>query len=292
MLFRSVVVVAIGVVLPGRLSAACELCFRGGTANHVVLIGGDVLHDALFPPRHRPDDGNATAQFVVAGGKWSQPDGLGTPVTVTYSYQNMFDGGLKTPDGSPLSASLIRRSIEEALGLWAGVAPLHFVEVPDEGGITPGNYPDGQFGQIRFRHTYINGPDVSGQPPIAKAQAYFPFTGGNLAGDVEFDNSDPWQEVGTLPVPDILGAAIHEIGHTLGLHHTDIPAANMYWIFVRRAGPGTGALHPDDIAGIRAVYGTGVGSVTPLAVPEPAASMAMVFSLILLWIGGPSRRRP
>jgi hypothetical protein len=249
-------------------------------------MGGDDLDDGLVAPRDLTDEnGDAIAQFVVAGGKWPQPGGLGAAVTITYSYQNMFDGGLKMPDGQPLPARLIRRSIEEALGVWASVAPLDFVEVPDEGGAIPSGYPNGQFGQIRFRHTYINGPDISGQPPTVKAQAYFPFTGGNLAGDVEFDNGDPWQEFGTLPVPDILGAAIHEIGHTLGLHHTGIPQANMYWIFKRHAGPGSGELHPDDVAGIQSIYGAGVGSVTPLAVPEPAASAAVLISLVLLWMG-------
>jgi hypothetical protein len=271
--------VAIAAVGLGLQSvSACERCRAAGTsAFHVSSAGGDDVNDALFPPRPEAD---ATAQFTLSGGQWPQPGGFGSPVTLTYSYQNMFDGGLKMPNGQPLPNTLIRRSIEEALQLWASAAPLHFVEVPDEGGVIAGNYPDGQFGQLRFRHVYINGPDIPGQQPIAKAQAYFPYTGGNLAGDVEFDHSDPWQEAGTLPIPDILGAAIHEIGHTLGLHHTDIADANMYWIFHRFAGPGTGQLFPDDIAGIRAIYGAGVGSVTPLAVPEPANWVTIIASLL------------
>jgi hypothetical protein len=135
----------------------------------------------IAPPALVENVGDAFAAFTVAGGKWAQPGGLGSPVTLTYSYQNMFDGGLKMPGGQPLSNQLIRRSIEEALGVWAAAAPLHFVEVPDEGGITYGSYPDGQFGQIRFRHVYINGPDIPGQSPVAKAQAYFPNSGGNQA---------------------------------------------------------------------------------------------------------------
>jgi matrixin len=250
-----------------RAASGCELCrLAGATALH-VHAGGDDTHDALVAPQ--PDD-LAGAQFAVQGQQWPQPGGKGTPVTLTYSYQNVFDGDLRMPDGQSLPNSLIRRSIEDALGLWASVAPLNFVEVPDDGTPVSGGYPNGQYGQIRFRHVYINGPDIPGQQPIAKAQAYYPYPGSNISGDVEFDHGDPWQEIGTLPVPDILGAATHEIGHSLGLGHSLNSQANMYWIFTRRAGPGTGALHADDIAGIQAIYGNGVGRVTPLLVPEPA----------------------
>ena len=38
----------------------------------------------------------------------------------------------------------------------------------------------------------------------------------NSGGDVEYDHGDRWQEVGTLPQPDILGATVHELGHSLG----------------------------------------------------------------------------
>jgi hypothetical protein len=228
--------------------------------------------------------------FVATGGRWPQPGGLGTPVTITYSYQNMFDGGLRgpgalpgpngmfLPNGPPLPNALIRASIEEALGLWASVAPLTFIEVPDDG-LT---YAQGstQYGQIRFRHVHINGPDPAPPAqPVAKAQAWFPFAG-TLAGDVEFDHGDPWQQAGTLPVPDILGATIHELGHSLGLNHTGFSNANLYWIFTRYPGPGTGALHSDDIAGIRFLYGTGRGKVVPLPffTPEPSALTLLLFA--------------
>jgi hypothetical protein len=199
--------------------------------------------------------------YTLVGAGWPQPGGPGSPITLTYSYQNMFDNGLLMPDGQPLPKLLIRDSIEEAFGLWASVAPLHFVEVADDG--IP--YPTStQYGTIRFRHIYINGPDPPPPaPPIAKAQAYYP-GGSRSAGDVEYDHGDRWQEVGTIPQPDILGATVHELGHSLGLGHSASDAANMYWIFNRTTGLGTAFLDQDDINGIRARYGAGVGSVTPL----------------------------
>ena len=86
---------------------------------------------------------------------------------------DFLDGGLRQPSGESLPIDLIRRSVEDAFLLWASFAPLHFVEVEDEGGPVPSGsgsyYPDGQYGQIRFHHRYINGPDVEGQQPKAKA---------------------------------------------------------------------------------------------------------------------------
>ena len=203
----------------------------------------------------------------------------------------MFDGGLLMPNGQPLPAMLIKRSIEEALRLWSSVAPLHFTEVEDNG--LPYNNPAATYGTIRFRHIHINGPDPAPPAdPIAKAQAYYPNTANVLGGDVEYDHSDRWQESGTRPNPDILGATIHELGHSLGLGHSDLPASNMYWIFTRYTGLGQGKLHADDIAGIQFIYGAGVGSLTTLAMhaPEPASWMLVVAGLLSWWTV--RRRRP
>ncbi len=263
------------------IAAAAALLGVTGNAPACVLcdyFGPGCCAPGDGPPAEpTPIGADDTPTFDLRGGQWPQPAGDGSPVTLTYSYWNLLDGNLLDPDGVPVPADYIKTVIEEALGLWASVAPLHFVEVEDQGGrARRAAYPDGQFGQIRFAHDRINGPDPPGGPPTTKALAFFPSAGSNLRGDVFFDNSDPWAVNGTESKPDILGAAIHEIGHTLGLGHDSNPDSNMYWIFNRFNGPGTGELHFSDIAGVQAIYGEGVGSVTALSgVPEPCTLLML-----------------
>jgi hypothetical protein len=242
------------------------------------------------------EPGAPFAFFNLQGSQWPQP-GDGTPVTVTYSYNNFLDGGMKDPMGVSVPANYLRIVTEEAFGLWASVAPLNFVEVTDVG--TPvftGNtaaynaYPAGSFGQIRLNHRFINGIDAQNGMPTTKALAYFPGNGGNIAGDIHFDNGDPWAIIGTPSEPDVLGVLVHEIGHTLGIDHTSIVGAVMNPMALRRMGPGTGILTADEVAAVQAIYGAGVGSVTPLfRVPEPAAAFLALLATAG-WLSSPRRR--
>lgn len=218
--------------------------------------------------------GNAAsaAPILPAGAAPSGPARL----VLTYSYSNLLDGGMLDPLGKPLPRALLRGSIEEAMRLWAAHAPIDFVEVPDNG---PRHDPldGGTQGEIRFGYRTLDGPGG------VKARAHFP-SFDPISRDIHFDVTDRWQEAGTLTYPDILGAAIHELGHVLGLGHSSNPRSNMYGTFPRFQGLGTGTLHPDDIAAIQAIYGPGTGRVTPLALPEPTsgnlAALALFLSLI------------
>lgn len=265
---------AIVSIAASPLSEACEYC-----ANFGCTLCAAAAADG-------PDeDPGPVVFFGPTRPGWPQPGGKGSPVYLTYSYQNLLDGGLLDPDGKPVPVAQIRTAIEEAFSVWASVAPLHFTEVEDDQ--LPYGAVSGprQYGQVRFRHAYINGPDPPTGNPTTKAQAFYPGSAPN-AGDVEFDHSDPWSLIGTTREPDILGAAIHELGHSLGLTHSGDPEANMYWIFRRHTGPGSGMLHPDDIAAIQSIYGAGVGSVTPLpvaAIPEPTLSLVGAIVVLAGW---------
>src|ERR1035438_9677714 len=65
---------------------------------------------------------------------------------------------------------------------------------------------------------------------------------------------------------DLYSVALHEAGHALGLGHSDRPGAVMYPYYRLSTG-----LTDDDIAGIRALYGS---NVTPVPAPAPTPTPA------------------
>jgi len=212
--------------------------------------------------------GGASTQFVKSNLKWSQPGGLGNPVNITYSLSNLLTSDL----GGTLSPTAVYDAVEEALGLWARYAPLQFTEVLDSGpGLVDAGYSGFNRPNIRFGHHAIDGRNN------VLAHAYLP-DGSGLAGDVHLDSGDTWSTQGSFNSIDIIEVLTHELGHSLGLNHEEDNDAIMNAFYGSRYdGPGTGFLLPDDINGIRAIYGMGIGFVTPL--PREPAGVADAFSL-------------
>ena len=138
-----------------------------------------------------PGNIHVAMAFSLAGSQWPQPGGDGSPITLTYSYNNFLDGGLKNLDGMIVPANYLREVTLEAFGLWSTVAPLHFVEVPDIGSDVfednSSDYVDysaispDSIGTIRLNHLFINGSDQANGSPTTKARAFFPNARGNLA---------------------------------------------------------------------------------------------------------------
>ncbi len=98
-------------------------------------------------------------------------------------------------------------------------------------------------------------------------------TGAITDATIAVNASDPALAAGEACVRERfdLGAALtHEVGHTLGLDHSDVPAATMHWLVL----PGACAkrkLDPDDVAGFCALYTRPDRPVVPPeAGPEPA----------------------
>jgi matrixin len=215
---------------------------------------------------------------------WEQPGGPGSPITLTYSYSNLFDGNIiNSATGDPMSTSLLRSMFETALWDYASVLPIHFIEINDYGPLPEtGDYDPVGLADIRIGQV----PHVDG----ANAYAYFPTDvlyadfGDNpvngLAGDIVFNaqrfGSD-WSEILFYIV------AQHELGHSLGMGHFvdgDPHEEDLSLEESTYEGPVI-PLSSDMVIALQGVYGAGVGSVTP--VPLPAA--IWLFTIAMAFLG-------
>ncbi|KAJ8775245.1 hypothetical protein K2173_020249 [Erythroxylum novogranatense] len=73
------------------------------------------------------------------------------------------------------------------------------------------------------------------------------------SGSFHYDGDEQWSDVPTQDASDLESVALHEIGHLLGLGHTQVQGAVM-WPTIP-AGTTLRQLQDDDIQGIRALYG-------------------------------------
>ena len=97
-----------------------------------------------------------------------------------------------------------------------------------------------------------------------------------IAGDMHFDDSEGWR-IGANT--DLFSVALHELGHALGLGHSDNPAAVMYPYYKMQTG-----LSSLDIAAIQTMYaaqdGIPASPVAPPAAP-PAPPTASQLTLAI-----------
>lgn len=157
-------------------------------------------------------------------------------------------------------------AIAKAFGYWQSVLPdVTFVPVPDSAG---GVHADIE---IRFVHPadavssfhFDQTSQVDQANPASEGQiiahAYYPLAeNGTLAGNVYFnealDEGRWWSLVADGEAApgaiDLVTVAVHEIGHALGLGHSEIDASLMYPYYL---GP-RAALHPQDIEQVKAIY--------------------------------------
>lgn len=178
-------------------------------------------------------------QFVLQGNRW--PSMLGGDLT--YSFLEL-SGDIPEP--------ALRQAIVDSFRLWSDVANVSFREA------APGEIV------IRFVHAeHGDGFGFDGASGVL-AHAFFPPpNGGALAGDCHFDDAETWSVAGGGV--DLVSVAGHEIGHALGLAHSSVQGSLMYPYY---SGPQR-TLHPDDVAGIQALYGARVQAPIPPAPPPP-----------------------
>lgn len=244
---------------------ACGVCWDCSRPNCSCGACVECLHAA---GRYATDHHGYSAAYKLGGstpGKW-YPFTFGKGSVITYSFASGdgYPTGESDAEGTvlplesfmPFSVDDIKAEIRRAFDAWEAVANLTFVEVPDDGARFGEVELFTSSGQIRF-----GGHAFDGARGLL-AHAYFPphFLASG-AGDVHFDVADTWKIGFDGEGFDIFQVAAHEIGHAIGLDHTDVPDSLMNPTYSQAfVGP-----QADDIAGAVAIYGPPVPEPTTVA---------------------------
>lgn len=135
---------------------------------------------------------------------------------------------------SRIDCTAAHDAVRQAFVTWQGVSALTFQEVTRVGDA-----------DIEVTFTSSDPEGVLGTPGGVLAYNFFP----RFGGDMFIDDTEPWT-IGDGGDFDLLLTAIHEIGHGIGLGHSEYEDAIMY--------PYSGfatALGEDDITAVQELYG-------------------------------------
>lgn len=183
---------------------------------------------------------SGAAPFVLRGCKYNTTN-------LTYAFTN---------STSDLTINRQQEILREAFNTWAAVTPITFTEVG------PSNDPTFPIAFHRGDHgdgsAFDDGGSIQGN---VLAHAFFPPPcGGIHSGAIHFDESEIWTDVAAPGKIRLLNVAIHEIGHLLGLSHSNVNDAIMFAFY----DDDVDSLRNDDINGVQALYGSRPAGTTPI----------------------------
>jgi len=251
------------------------MLFAVSTATHAFSTFGTAWDPGANTARFggNPAPGGATWSIIGLG----VSDSLGIDRDIN---NNLVHGTASTTSLAGLNPGLdIVSIIDDAFNIWANVSGFTNLGQVDDSGLSFGadESSSTSFGDIRIGAIAFDGPGGT------LAHAYQPgtdaeFLNGSIAGDIHIDNSEDW--IGTFDLATVL---LHEIGHALGLEHSNAPGSvlNPFYNGVNLT------LSDDDIAGIQFLYGAAV--IEPSVVPLPGAPILFLSALGL--IGFVKRKR-
>jgi peptidoglycan hydrolase-like protein with peptidoglycan-binding domain len=181
-------------------------------------------------PDFDPDRMDPTQKFAIATDTW------GSTRALKYKFLN-YTSDMIAPD--------IRATVQNAFDRWAAVSDLTFTRVLDQ---------IASHIELRWRTPSFCGTPFEEQLCDYLALAHFPDDG----GDITFNDSETWNWNFLQTV------ATHEIGHTLGLHHSSFSTAIMYPIV--QSGPIQMTI--DDMQAVGAVYSSWGVMAAPVGIQD------------------------
>jgi hypothetical protein len=151
-------------------------------------------------------------------------------------------------------------AIQQAMSHWAQVAQVTWAQ---------GTNPDANQTASIFFGTYNHGDAYPFTGPGGiLAHTFYPAPPNPepIAGDMHFNDSESWH-IGSDT--DVFSVALHELGHSLGLGHSDDPSDVMYPYYKM-----VSTLNAGDIAAVQTLYAAGpaatpVSTTTPTPAPTP-----------------------
>ncbi|XP_015923695.1 matrix metalloproteinase-17 isoform X2 [Parasteatoda tepidariorum] len=124
-----------------------------------------------------------------------------------------------------LDPELVGSRLSKAFSLWSEISPLRFV---------PKNSMDADLIVAFGSRAHGDGYPFDG-PGSVLAHAFFPYEHGPFGGDIHFDDEENWIDGASLNQNtyhdggvDFFTVAAHELGHSLGLAHSTVPASIMF----------------------------------------------------------------
>ena len=192
--------------------------------------------------------GLAAAQQVNRVGDGWAPGRV--PTTLQYVFGTL---------SAKVDNSRVRTEARRALDEWAKYIQVTFNEGT--------NLSGARTLAFRFGRGSTGVPQPFDGPGRTLAYAYYPSPPNPepAAGDLYFDDDENWQFDGTGI--DVFSVVLHELGHALGLGHSDSTSDVMY-PYYRRAT----ALAAGDVAAIRTMYATRGDAGTPSAPTTPPSA--------------------
>ncbi len=189
-------------------------------------------------------NGSTVQSIPTYGNGWDGP-GLGA-ATVFYYYSNVT---------AQLNAAAAKAQIARAMAQWSSVVKVTWA---------PGSSATANQTVNILWATYAHGDAYPFTGPGGViAHTFYPANPNPepIAGDMHLNDSETWN-IGTDT--DLFSVTLHELGHALGLGHSDNPNDVMYPYYKI-----VSALSAGDVAAIQTLYAAQPGPVTP-APPTPA----------------------